>query len=265
MSSQPSRREASRIAPGTLVIASLASASAAVIVSQFWQSGTPLAAAITPVVVALVSEMLKRPTEKISERVTVAKSAVRPRADDPGPEEARRSMPLEPARRMPASGEDPAGPPAEGAPGDVSVYRSRPPRRRPIPVKVVALTGGLAFAIAVAALTLPELIAGQSITGGDRGTTIFAGDRRDRDRDGEGDRDGGGSGEERQGQEQEGRERDSSAEKQPDRSSEPPAREEEPAPAPAPEEEPPAVEEPAPEEEDTTTDSAPAPAPAPPQ
>jgi hypothetical protein len=44
---------------------------------------------------------------------------------------------------------------------------------------VVVATGVLAFAIAAAALTVPELIGGGSITG-DRDTTLFGGRQRDK-------------------------------------------------------------------------------------
>ena len=43
---------------------------AAIVTSQFWIAGTPIAAALTPVIVTLVSEMLNRPTEKLAERFT---------------------------------------------------------------------------------------------------------------------------------------------------------------------------------------------------
>src|SRR4051812_24659722 len=47
----------------TLVIAAVASGVAAVIVSKVWKDGTVLAAAMTPVVVTIVKEMLHRPMQ----------------------------------------------------------------------------------------------------------------------------------------------------------------------------------------------------------
>ena len=152
MSSQRSREEERHLSIATLVIASIASATAALITSQFWQGGTPIAAAVTPVIVALVSELLHRPTAKIAERMTSERDALPPDA--------------------PASRRSPEG---------MSVPRSGPIRRG-LSLKVVAATAALAFVIAAAALTLPELIAGQSLGNPDRGTTIFAGKERAADR-----------------------------------------------------------------------------------
>ncbi len=50
----------------TLIVASLASAGAAIIVSLFWRQGTIMAAAITPVLVALLREAFHRPAQAIS-------------------------------------------------------------------------------------------------------------------------------------------------------------------------------------------------------
>ena len=67
MSSQAaSREDGRRLSLRTLTIASVASATAAVVTSLFWKGGTPIAAAVTPVIVAVVSEMLHRPAEKIA-------------------------------------------------------------------------------------------------------------------------------------------------------------------------------------------------------
>jgi hypothetical protein len=158
MSSPPRsrEREAQRhLSVRTLAIASVASATAAIVVSQFWAGGTPIAAAVTPVLVALVSEMLHRPTEAIARRVTTDRTAILPavKEDEPRPQEPRRESGTEPP---------------------VRVYgRAQPPRpRRKIAVGVVVTTAVLAFAIAAAALTVPELIAGRSIVKGDRNTTL---------------------------------------------------------------------------------------------
>jgi len=167
MSSPPrsrEREEERRLSLRTLAIASLASATAAIVTSQFWAGGTPIAAAVTPVIVALVSEMLHRPTEAIARRVTSDRSALLPadvlRRQRPWDKPKRE----EPFRKEPSREEPP-----------VRVYGThRTPRsRRKIAVGVVATTAVLAFAIAAAALTLPELIAGHSVTGKDRNTTLI--------------------------------------------------------------------------------------------
>jgi hypothetical protein len=144
------REEQRRLSIRTLVIASVASAAAAVVTSQFWIRGTWISAAMTPVIVAIVSEMLHKPTEAVAKRVTTERTVVIP--DEPGP---------------------------EPVPDQVKVYggRSRS-RRRKFAVGLVAGTAALAFAIGAAALTVPELIAGQSIGGGNRGTTIFGGKKK---------------------------------------------------------------------------------------
>src|SRR4030081_3591717 len=89
MATQPprtrSREEQRRLSIRTLGIASVASAAAAVVTSQFWIHGTWIAAAMTPVIVSVVSELLHRPTEAVARRVTTNRTAVMPREPQPGP------------------------------------------------------------------------------------------------------------------------------------------------------------------------------------
>jgi hypothetical protein len=160
------REEESRIQIRTLIIASIASLVAALITSRIWTAGTPYAAALTPVIVTLVSELLHRPTQAIARRVTSERSALLPEATGAGPPEDEPEEPPRVARDL------------EGEPAPIRVYRPQRRRWGRIHPKVVVLTGVLAFAIAAAALTLPELIAGESIGKGDRRTSIFGG--RDR-------------------------------------------------------------------------------------
>jgi uncharacterized membrane protein YvlD (DUF360 family) len=143
-----------RVNVRTLVIASIASAAAALITSQFWIRGTPIAAALTPIIVTLVSELLHRPTERIAQRMTAETDAL--------PE---------------AAGAEPPPPSEETAPRpapdlDFKVYRTATTRRKRIAWATVLTTGLLAFAIAAVVLTVPELIAGGSIGGRDRATTL---------------------------------------------------------------------------------------------
>src|SRR3954471_16768038 len=149
------REEQRRLSIRTLVIASVASAAAAVVTSQFWIHGTWISAAMTPVIVAIVSEMLHKPTEAVARRVTTDRTRV--------------VIPDEPERTP------------EPIPDQIKVYGGRGSggrSRKKFAVGLVAGTAALAFAIGAAALTLPELIAGQSIGGGDRGTTIFGGKKK---------------------------------------------------------------------------------------
>jgi hypothetical protein len=175
------REEERRFNLRTLVIASAASATAAVVTSQLWIAGTWLAAATTPVLVTLISELLHRPTDRIAERLTTDRPALRrdrvepsetatpPPADEPAP-------PSEPA---------PPGAPVEPRPGPVRVYRSSAaqPRRRKIAVGAVLGTSALALLIAVVVLTVPELLAGGAIGKSDSRTTLFRGDREPKSSD----------------------------------------------------------------------------------
>jgi hypothetical protein len=167
------REEQHRLSLRTLAIAAVASATAAVLTSKFWTSGTPIAAALTPVIVALVSEMLHRPTERIAERFTARTTGVLPDAAGAGPP-PERQIERRPSRAYAEPGSEPEG-------AGMRVYR-RPAGRRRIAVGVVVATAVLAFAIAASALTLPELIAGGSLGKGDRKTTLFGGHKKKKER-----------------------------------------------------------------------------------
>lgn len=162
MASSPrsEREEERRHNIRTLVIASAASATAAAVTSQLWIAGTWIAAAITPVLVALVSEILNRPAERIARAWTSERPAL---PDDPAP----------PPRTTPSPGEGEA---------PVRIYRagsSSRPSRRKLAIGTILAIGGLAFVIAVVTITAGELIAGESIGKGDRRTT-FGGGKADR-------------------------------------------------------------------------------------
>jgi hypothetical protein len=148
----PERGEERRLNLRTLAIASAASAAAALATSQLWIRGTWIAAALTPVLVTLVSEMLHRPTEKIARSWTTGRT--------PAPRRAP-SQPL-----SPGEGEPP-----------VRVYRqpSRPAPTRRLAMGVVAATAGLALAITVVTITAGELLAGESIGSSDSATTFVGG------------------------------------------------------------------------------------------
>src|SRR5687767_10055843 len=142
------REEERRLNMRTLVIASSASAAAALLTSQLWIAGTWIAAAMTPVIVALVSEMLHRPTERIARKVTSERAAVLPEAGGAAP----------PARAEPTARTERTARAEPSAP--VRVYRSGEPgsrsgpasrRRRKIAYGVVFGTAALAFVIGVVA------------------------------------------------------------------------------------------------------------------
>ena len=168
MASSPrnEREEERRHNIRTLVVASAASATAAAVTSQLWIAGTWIAAALTPVLVTLASELLNRPAERIARAWTTERPAL--------PDDAEAPPAAPPPRPMPAPG------PGEAP---VRVYRqpsSRPPRRK-LAIGAVLATAGLAFVIAVVTITAGELIAGESIGKGDRRTTLGLGKTQQQD------------------------------------------------------------------------------------
>src|SRR4051794_37318777 len=138
----PNRQGGGGLSMQTLVIASAASLAAALVTSRLFPAGTVFTAALTPVIVAMVSEMLHRPVNRVTELREARRTAVR----EPGP--------LEPAEP------------------EVRIHGHRPWGR--IHPRFVIATGLAAFLIAAAALTLPELLFGGAVANSDR-TTIFGG------------------------------------------------------------------------------------------
>jgi hypothetical protein len=147
---------------GTLIIAAISAVVAATVVSRIWQPGTVMATAMTPVLVTLVREALERPARRVS---SIAGRAT--------------SVPVAPPE--PDARPEPIGsPPAVVVTQDegltpMRVYR--PERRVRRRWKLALATGLLAFLIAVAAVTLPELVAGRSVVSAKHDTTIFGGRR----------------------------------------------------------------------------------------
>jgi uncharacterized membrane protein YvlD (DUF360 family) len=148
----------------TLVVAAVASAVAAVVVSHVWKDGTVIAAAMTPVIVAITKELLVRPMESelVRKPVQQVGRLASGRIAVPGRSGARGST--EEGRVLPPTEEQPSPP--------IRTYGSA--RRRPPHLKIALITGLVAFVIAAAALTLPELIFGGAISS-HRSTTLFGG------------------------------------------------------------------------------------------
>jgi hypothetical protein len=162
------REEERRLNTRTLTIASVASASAAAVTSQLWIAGTWIAAALTPVLVALISEAVHRPTERIA------------RAWSSERDTARVSRAQSPTRQEPAA--------VTGTPGPVRVYRqtehgstlsTRRPQlsRRRVAIGGVVLTAAIAFVIGIAALTTADLVSGGSVGKGSGRTTLLGGSK----------------------------------------------------------------------------------------
>ena len=172
---QRERGETRRLSTRTLVIAFIAASVAGAVTSQFWLAGTWVATGLTPVLVALISELLHRPTEAVSRRLTTERTAPLPEAGGsapPPPAEADRlpqQAPSEPGSRLREVPEPP-----------VQVYgrQRRMPTRRRVAIGAVAATAVLAFAAAALAITGADLISGGSIGKGGHKTTLFGGHKR---------------------------------------------------------------------------------------
>jgi len=199
VAAERSKQKREGVSLQTLVLAALSSAVAAIVVSHFWKGGTVIASAMTPVIVALVkdllarpmqSDLVRRPVRRVSE-VATSRGTFAGVAAERG-ERVRPALPDRPAtppaapngRRFarPDVPLDEDGRTAEGlTPGDVLLSHPRRTygtparrRRRPLHLKVALVTGLLAFVLAAAALTLPELVFGGAVAS-HRSTTFFGG------------------------------------------------------------------------------------------
>src|SRR3954468_5573123 len=150
----------------TLLIASASAAAAAIVVPLIWEGGGGGAAAITPIIVPLPPEALKRPVQKVqtvgvwrrTPQGTVIRQPVGRDFEPLDPEEER--WEVEPERA-----DDPFG--LREPPRRVVFTRRR--------VKVALITAALAFLIAAAVVTVSELaIFGDSVSTSHR-TTFFGG------------------------------------------------------------------------------------------
>jgi hypothetical protein len=164
----------------TLVVAAAASGVAAIVVSHLWKDGTVIAAAMTPVIVAIAKELITRPMESEIVRKPVqqvGRLASSGRLTVPGRAGTGSSGET---RVLPPTGERPAAPGNGGGPqtgdgeGITPIRTYGRGRRRPIHLKIALITGLVAFVIAAAVLTLPELIFGGAISS-HHSTTLFGG------------------------------------------------------------------------------------------
>jgi hypothetical protein len=218
------REEARRLNTRTLTIASVASATAAAVTSQLWIAGTWIAAALTPVLVALMSEAMHRPTERIARAWTSDR-------------EARSMRAISPTRSEPTA--------VTGTPGPVRVYRTDDSRRgsptlltkRRIAIGTVAATAAIACVIGLLTLTTADLVSGGSVgKGSGRLTLAGGGDSRSKDEQNDSTR------QQQQQQDQSPRQHESTPREQAPETSEPAPEEQPPsdtAPVPPPSETPP--------------------------
>jgi hypothetical protein len=160
----------------TLFLSAVASAAAAYITSKIWAPGTLFSAAMSPVIVALVKEGLRKPTEVVANVVPAVVPTPtrwsRASADEPGlvvdgtPEPEPHVDPDAPHVVLP--------PVVAAETGPVRVYSTR---GRKLRWRLAVVTGLLGFAICVVLYTVPELISGKSIGRGGDATTLWGGHR----------------------------------------------------------------------------------------
>jgi hypothetical protein len=157
-------KSASTLSLQTLLISSLAAVAAAVVVPMFWERGSLLATAVTPVVVAIASELLNRPARVITAaaprvtRRTGTGAAVRTRT--PTGVGARGEGP----EQLPPRRDDPFG-----------LYEDERPRRR-FPLRLAVITGLLAAVIGAGVVTASELaVFGHQIGNEHRSTGLLGG------------------------------------------------------------------------------------------
>ncbi len=183
MSSQTrsERGDTNRLDIRTLAIASAASAVAAIVVSRVWVSGTPVAAAATPVMVTILKEMLDRPTAKIAEKVTVqARALPSTKVREPAASHVGLGSRLDEESAQRLEPDQPLTPDDDGDPADIHVYRKQPAggiagRINP---KVVAITAALAFVIAGVVLTAGQLAIGNPFGEDGNGALILGQGKR---------------------------------------------------------------------------------------
>jgi hypothetical protein len=130
---------------------------------MLWRPGTVFAAAMTPIIVTLVSELLHRPVDTVS--------AVRERRP------ARRAEALDQPFDEPF---DPLAPPSAEELEELPRTREAPRavHRRPLTArqwKLALATGFVAFAMVAVLFTASELLAGDSVSSGGGRTTFFGG------------------------------------------------------------------------------------------
>jgi hypothetical protein len=156
----------------TLLISAVSAVAAATIVPMFWERGTVFATAMTPVIVALVAEALRRPVEKVK-AVAPKVTAVKPRATVPVRGRPHGAIADDPHDFDPVP-DGRVDEPVRGVSAD-DPFGLRQPQRRPW-WKIGLITGLLAFVLAAGVVTASELAVFGGSVSGDRGrTTLFGG------------------------------------------------------------------------------------------
>lgn len=169
----PDRKGGGGLSLRTLVIASAASLAAAMVSSRLFPPGTIYASAVTPVIVAAVSEMLHRPVDRVTQLRRQRQTMVMEAARAPYGEEGA-ALQGAPSFAQGAAADEELAVSGNGTGGDPPIRIHGRQRSRLLHPKVWLATGVVAFAIAAAALTLPELIFGGAVATKHR-TTFFGG------------------------------------------------------------------------------------------
>jgi hypothetical protein len=155
----------------TLLLSAVASAAAAYITSKIWAPGALASAAMSPIIVALVKEALRKPTEVVTAVVPTRTRGRGGRSGGMTVESER--VPADLPERLEGGAPPPFPPPAPGvAEGPVRVYSTAARRLR---WRLAVITGLLGFAICVVVYTVPEVIAGGSVAQPGHGTTFWGG------------------------------------------------------------------------------------------
>jgi hypothetical protein len=177
---EPEAKSSSSLSLQTLVISSVSAVVAAAVVPLFWQRGSLIATAITPIVVALASEALNRPAKAITAaapkvaRRSATGAALRSR--QPTGVGARGDGPERVARAPRGAAPPAAPPPWSGDTEDPFGLRAPEPRRRRLPLRLAVVTGLLAALIGAGVVTASELaVFGHSIGHSGRETSLFGG------------------------------------------------------------------------------------------
>jgi hypothetical protein len=173
VSQDPKAEDKGGLKLSTLLISSCSAVAAAVIVPMFWERGSLIATAVTPIIVALVSEALNRPAKVITDVAPKVAPRVVRRTGAGAP------VRVEQPTGVGARGERPERVSRWGDEDDPFGLRTpaRAQRRRRFPWKLGLATGLAAAVIGAAVVTASELaIFGHSVGGKERSTSVFGGE-----------------------------------------------------------------------------------------